>query len=95
MGLAHVAAVTGRPQEATTLLRQAVSVARELASEREGGSSQDLGRAYLALGRQLQRNGDTAEAGPLLAEAARILEGAGDPGAQEAMALMARTAPER
>ena len=92
-GLAEVAAATGRPEEATTLLRQAVTVAVEVATEGSRGTSQDLGRAYLALGRQLLRNGDDEDARQALDQAARILGSTTDPFAEEALELLARAAP--
>jgi serine/threonine-protein kinase len=92
-GLAEVAAATGRPEEATTLLRQAVTVGLEIVSEGSRGTSQDLGRAYLALGRQLLRNGDDEEARQALDQAARILGSTADPVAEDALELLARVAP--
>lgn len=91
MGLADIARATDRPQEATTLLRQAVALSLELASEESGEESPDVGRAYLALGRQLASMGETPEAREALDRAARILGAAADPGAQEALELLGRT----
>ncbi|HKJ02865.1 MAG TPA: tetratricopeptide repeat protein, partial [Longimicrobiales bacterium] len=93
LGLADVAAATDRPQEATTLLRQAVAVSSALAQEDAGGTSQELGRAYLALGRQLLRNGDADEAHQAMDAAARHLGAAADPDADEALSLLARSIP--